>query len=199
MIFEKDLIQGSAEWLQWRRERICGTDAATILGVSSFMTMSQLYDEKIGLEIPKPPNARMMLGSKLESEARTCFNDLLNLDCEPAVVTCSKWPWLSCSLDGISSDHKKIVEIKCSDYYYRTAVADAIPESIRCQLQTQLCVTGLDNMFYFCYWKGKYSSTRIERDQDFIDDMIPKLFDFWKCIQNLELPKGYNEDRFVKG
>ncbi len=193
-----NLEQGSDEWKCFRMKHITATDCGTILGLSHFSTMSQLYDEKIGLLTPTPPNAKMLMGQKYEPEARQLFNQELQLDCEPVVVRSEEYPFLMASLDGISSDHKHIVEIKCSNFLFRNAQQNVIPESYKCQMQFQMAVTDLDHCFYFVYWNKAYVSIRVERDQDFIDEMIPKMYEFWQCLQNLEFPKGYNEDRFIR-
>jgi putative phage-type endonuclease len=197
MIIE-DVEQGSPDWIELRRSCVTGTEASIILGISHFQTMSDLYDQKIGLLQPDPPSAKMLLGQKLEPEARKVFNDILKLDCEPAVVRSQTHPWLLSSLDGISSDRKELVEIKCSEFYYNTAKIEYIPESNMLQMQIQMFCTELDHCNYFCYWKGNHILINVKRNNEILNEIIPKLHKFWLCVHNLELHECYNQDRFIK-
>jgi putative phage-type endonuclease len=109
---ENHRIQGSQAWLDYRLSRIGSSDAATIAGFNPWKTPMQLYNEKIN-NTKTFVNDAMKKGTKLEPVARAAYEELTGQAMFPDVVEHPNHEWMIASLDGISLDKKRVVEIKC--------------------------------------------------------------------------------------
>lgn len=130
-----DMEQGSPEWLALRKTKITATDASVIMGANPWKTKSQLYQEKLSDDPPKPPNARMQRGVVLEPIARALFCFKTGHHMIPKVIVRG---WAMASLDGIN-DRDEILEIKCpGEKDHSLAMRGQIPEHYFPQLQHQM-------------------------------------------------------------
>ena len=175
--------QGSLEWLKFRKDRLGGSDAAAIMGVSPFKTIGQLFDEKLSRRPPDEPNEHMRRGNELEEEARQCFECMCDEEVFPRVRVSSEYHWQIASLDGISLDGSVIVEIKCPGQKdHDLALQDIIPQKYIPQLQHTMAVTGADSIFYFSYRDGKGKIVSHKRDQAYIDRLIAQEKAFYEIL-----------------
>ena len=112
MFAEKiDLVQGSHEWLAFRKTKITATDAPVIMGVSPWKTKRQLYYEKLSDDNGSTfKSKRMQRGIDLEPLARDLFILNHGYMCKPCVIVKD---WAMASLDGMDESRQIIVEIKC--------------------------------------------------------------------------------------
>src|SRR5580765_4502370 len=107
-----NLVQGSESWKTWRRKKLCGSDASSILGVNPFKSMHKLYEEKVfGFE--QEDNENMRRGRELEPIALEAFEKEFDLIMMPMVVQHDELDWMAASLDGMTLDQSQFVEIKC--------------------------------------------------------------------------------------
>lgn len=189
------LVQGSADWLAFRKNKIGASDASIIIGLNPWRTALELWEEKVGLREAIYLNDSMREGQALESQARKKFQELNNEEFLPHVSFHKQNEWLIASLDGINGNKTKILEIKCGNNSFNLAKNKIIPDYYNCQMQHQMEVTGLNECDYFCYRNDdEYVHLVCKRDQAFIDLMIPKLYEFWKCIRDfIPPPSKYSQ------
>jgi putative phage-type endonuclease len=181
--------QGSEEWLEWRKNKIGASDASAIMGISPWKSAYQLWQEKIGLRDPEAPTDRMKRGLELEPIARQRYEEMTGNVVEPCVLVHPKHDWMIASLDGMSMDNRRFVEIKCvSENSHEIARQGDIPKHYYCQLQHQLAVAGLDSCHYFSFNGTEGVIVECFRDDDFINEMIEKEKEFHLCIENLKPP-----------
>jgi hypothetical protein len=89
--------------------------------------------------------------------------------------------WLRASLDGLSHDRGRAVEIKCGyGAYRRTADSGEVPAYYYGQLQHALSVTGLGEMDYVCHFPP-YPTLflTVERDEVYIERLRATEAGFW--------------------
>lgn len=191
-----NLVQGSQEWLEFRRMGIGASDAPCIMGVG-FQTPYQLYKNKIqGKEIPV--NEYMQRGKENEAKALGTFSSMTGLKMVPKVVISSQYEWQYASLDGISHDHQAIVEIKCPGMKdHSSALNGRVPEKYYPQLQHQLCVTNLQKAFYFSFDGKDGVIVEIERDDDYIEKMLKKELEFYEAMLRYDPPKLMKDDYVI--
>ncbi|KGH17207.1 hypothetical protein P607_18255 [Comamonas thiooxydans] len=109
-----DLIQGSDEWLAWRKGGVTATDAAVLVNQSPYKTEWRLWAEKTGYAVERDLSSNPFVrhGLDMEPAARAAaeiyFDDLLLPMCAQA----SHNPLLRASLDGLNKDEEP-VEMKC--------------------------------------------------------------------------------------
>jgi putative phage-type endonuclease len=185
---------GSEEWLEARRNYITATDLPVIMGKSKWKTLKSLYQEKVEGAI-SPQNEAMRRGTEMEAEARSKF-ETLNACLVYPVFTISKLvPWAAASLDGWNEDGI-MVEIKCPGKEdHEKALKGQVPDHYFHQLQWQMFVAGLDEMYYFSYLPthvNPYSCIKVKRHEEVIEDMREKAQDFYFQILNKMPPSVEN-------
>lgn len=192
-----DMEQGSQEWHDLRRKSIGSSDAAVIMGCSPWKNIIQLWKEKIGVEENGATTSYMRRGKDLEEDARILFQALQGCDdLNSFIYQHDTYPWMIASLDGITIDGKTLVEIKCPGTEdHQKAKKGLVPEKYIPQLQHQLEVCGLDNMFYLSYQSPiDFAIIEIKRDQKYIDELIEKEKMFWNCVETVTPPfDGYQD------
>ena len=110
-----NLIQGTPEWHSFRAEHNGASEASAMMGVSKYTTRSKLlHQKKTGIqeEVDAATQTRFDDGHRTEEQARRIREAELNDDLFPVVITNSKYPGLSASLDGRLLDGSLIWEHK---------------------------------------------------------------------------------------
>ena len=178
-----DLEQGTPGWLDWRNKGIGASDAPTIMGENPWKRAAELFDEKCGK--PKPSsNAAMARGSALEPEARHRFESKIGLPVVPACMQSLKTEWLRASVDGITADASRVVEIKCGDSVYRkTSQSQQVPGYYIGQLQHILAVTNLEAIDFWCYLPNRPEvHLVVPRDDQYIEKLLEAEAAFWMKV-----------------
>lgn len=149
-----DLVQGSPEWLQWRRERITASNVPVIIGESDFQTPLQLWEGYVNQPVSSPPPTfAMQRGTALEGVIRDEYMLHAGREFVPTCFENDRYPLLGASLDGWSDDDGGIVlEIKVpSKEKHALALKGEVPLTYRGQLQAQLLITGASRAEYVSY------------------------------------------------
>jgi putative phage-type endonuclease len=182
-----DLAQGTRAWHDWRKQGIGASDAASIMGESPFKNLSAVLAEKLTDVVDLGQNARMALGVALEPNARRDYCEMFEVNVEPACVQSVEHPWMRASLDGLSSDGGKVLEIKCGRAaYWTTAKKGKPPAYYVAQLQHILAVTALPRIDFVCHFPPLWPiCLTIERDDEYIARLIEKESAFWTLVQVL--------------
>lgn len=176
------LTERTAAWSEWRQGGIGSSDAPTILGEKPAKSAERLLHEK---QNPPKPSGRSFARAQaaaLERAARANYVRTLGVAVEPACVQSLARPWQRASLDGLSAEGERAVEIKCGKATYATAAARQRPARPHFpQLQHILSVTGLPVIDYWCYYPP-HPPLRIEvrRDEAYIERLLAAEEVFWK-------------------
>ncbi len=188
-----DLLQGSEEWLTWRRSKITATDASYIVGTNTYMTKRELWEEKLLLRPPKEINDAMRRGQDLEHEARELFIQQTGIKVSPCVYQSPDYEWMGASLDGLSECEKVITEIKCPGHKtHQEALDGIIKEYYGSQMDHQrCCVPKSEIMFYVSYrpeHEMKIHITDYESDKNMQESMIKLEQEFWIQLCTMQPP-----------
>ena len=175
------LVERSSAWWEWRQGGIGSADAATILGAKPSKSPERLLLEK---QHP-PPEAGRHFGrarsAGLERAARALYCIAAGLTVTPTCVQSLVRPWQRASLDGLSTDGERAVEIKCGQAAYASAAARGRPPRHHTpQLQHILAVTGLPVIDYWCYLPA-CAPLRLEvrRDEAYQQRLLAAEEAFW--------------------
>lgn len=178
-----DLPQRSSAWLEWRNQGIGASDASAIMGENPWKTPEQMLKEKVaGWNCP--PNELMARGAALEPEARKHYERDVGVRVRPACIKSTRFDWFRASVDGLSSDGSRVVEIKCGKSAYReTASTDEVPHYHFAQLQHILAVTGLPSIDFWCYLPGRSPvHLHVDRDDRYIKRLLKAEEAFWDQV-----------------
>ena len=185
-IIENQLIQGSDEWLALRKTKITATDAPIIMCESPWKTPRQLYQEKIGEKEPQIKNSYMQRGLDLEPQARGLFILMTGIEMQPKIIVKE---WQMASLDGMSHCGQ-ILEIKCAGQRdHKRALDGKIPKYYYGQLQHQMYLCDVECMFYFSFDGHNGVILMVDRDIEYINQMIEKEWEFYQCMLTKNPPE----------
>lgn len=187
------LKQGSQEWVNFRKKKIGASDAANILGCG-FKTPRVLWEEKLDKR-QEHVNDAMRRGVELEPFARQSFQDLIGMEVTPKCFLSDTHPFMMASLDGITEDGKTMVEIKCGgEKLHEDAKKGNVPVKYYSQMQHQMQVMGLDQCHYYSFDGERGALVIVERNNDFIRDLIEKEKAFYKCLITYTAPEDGHLD-----
>lgn len=160
------LVQGSPEWLAYRKNMRNASETAAVLGVSPWMTPYQLWLLKTGRTETKA-TAAMQHGTDLEPAARAAYEAETGSIMQPLVLQDGGY---SASLDGMDLEGQLILEVKCpykgqTSALWNDTVVGLVPEQYQLQVQHQLMVSraALAHLWVFDGTQGLLLP--IERDE----------------------------------
>jgi len=143
--------QRSEEWLNFRKDKIGGSDAPIVLGLSPWKTALQLWEEKKGIRGSNYVSEAMKRGIEQESLALKYVQDSVGISFVPDVRIYKNNPKIIASFDGINEEQKIICECKCSKRYYKMASEGNVYPDTYCQVQHQLLVADLQDALLCCF------------------------------------------------
>lgn len=193
-----ELEQGTPEWLDFRKKHIGASDAPVIMNESPWKTPLKLWQEKLGLRQDKKQTLAMKRGTDLEPIAREAYMKLTGHEVKPIVAVSLDRKMMSASYDGVTSDYKHAVEIKCPNKDdHALALEGKIPRKYLYQLLQQMLVLGIDHADYFSYANEKDVALvtlilkEVEREAE---ELIKQEEKFWSYVENMEEPPMQKRD-----
>lgn len=189
-----------ADWHEWRREGIGGSDIAALVGLSRYASPTSLYYEKTGL-LPdvREDSERLRIGRRMEPVLADEFHDRTGLFCMSAQTLWASpdWPVARCTLDGLAYEGDDIddraplgtIEFKTDG---RFGWDDGVPPNIRAQCVWQMGVTGLAMSWLVVMFAGfRIQVYEIPFDDDARSDwefMRAVAGEFWRRVEAGEPP-----------
>lgn len=186
------LKQGSPEWLEWRRAGIGGSDAPVVLGNSPYRTPRDLYFEKIGKPLPSEDGGKeyiFALGHQVEGLIRKQFQELTQVEMNPACLVHEKFDYVRASLDGFDP-RLGVLEAKLVGKAVLEEARDGkIPDHHFAQLQHQMEVSGADLGQWFGH-DGKKNGVLVEvrMDGEYIKRLLDLEHEFWERVKSGQEP-----------
>jgi len=168
-------VQGSAEWLAYRRGRIGASEAAAVLGIDPWTTPLMLFNKKLsGEEFQGNEDTRR--GHELEPFVRRMISEQYFRKYEPVVIENPKYNFAFASLDGWDADADiPLMEIKCPRKH-----SHVLPDHHLMQLQWQMMVSEAKEAIYVSYDGQEIVELIVKRD----DLLIEKLAEAGKAFYN---------------
>jgi len=193
-----ELDQNGPDWHAWRSEGLGGSDAPTVMDENNFQCRDELTAIKMGRRnVPETPAMRR--GKVLEPTARLKYQQMTGIRVRPVCVIHDQYPWLRASLDGLSEDHKIVLEIKCptSPGTHYCALRRQVPRYYRAQLQHQLAVTGCEELHFFTYFpdpefapEKQVALVKVKPDRPYIARLIEREKRYWEQLQQERVQDG---------
>jgi putative phage-type endonuclease len=201
--------QGTEDWLRLRKTGVGASEAAAILGETSWGTPLSVYREKISDTVVDVGTDLMEFGHLAEPlivafiEAHPERYGYIGQIVEsPGLLQSIEYPWLLGTLDRevITPTGERVpLELKSvNDFVKREWTVGAtedewgdpteaqyqVPKKYQVQVQQQMVVTGAP-FAYVAAWLGKdtLALIRVERDDEFITEhLIGTLGEFWEHV-----------------
>lgn len=187
-----NLTQGSKDWHDWRKKGIGSSDACDLFGKAPWNSPERFRRVKTGQEAGFQGNEATARGSRLEPVARLLFQELTGMRVIPVCAVHDDYPWCKASLDGITDDHKTVLEIKCpmKDYVHRKVLTTGTPPHYYMpQIYHLLLVTGADRVLFASYhpdFEGKDRMKIVEvlPNPEIMSAMLEKEKTEWDRIKD---------------
>lgn len=189
------LVQGSKEWLDYRRSMRNASETAAVLGVSPWSTPYQLWLQKTGRgEVTV--TAAMRHGTQLEPEARLAYETRFDRVMQALVMRDGPY---SASLDGVTLDGDVVLEVKCpyrgrESKLWRAADRGEVPAHYGWQIQHQLMVSGARVAHLWVYAEGQGLLVEVDRDDAAIDELRIAWDAFQVCLDTDTAPPPREAD-----
>lgn len=185
-------MQGSQEWLQWRKGKITASIISGMMGLNPWCSQLETW-EKFQFELKTPVNEAMERGSRLEPIAR----DKLNLEggyaFKPVCIQHDSISWMAASLDGFYLDlngKPHACEIKCPTKgdTHAQAIFGLIPHHYYPQCQWILMLLDADDMIYYSFDGENGAVVLVKKDVEFIERMTVEAHAFKRSIDEFKAP-----------
>lgn len=174
------MIQGSNEWLMWRRLGICSSDAPQLMGCSPWGTPTTLWLNKTGRVGEKVSNFAMQRGINLEPKARAMYELKHGIEMPAALCVHPKYDFIRASLDGHNPELRKVLEIKCPGKVdHALAVSGQVPEKYKWQIVLQLLAADALTCDYWSFDGAEGVRIVVPRDYVLEDILLKASRDFW--------------------
>ena len=170
-------------WLEYRRAGIGGSDAAVIVGLNPFKSLSELYADKKGLLPDKDDTEKMRIGRDLEEYVSKRFCEATGKKVRRNNFMCSKtgFPFLTANVDREIIGENAGLECKTTSNFSKNDFENGnIPLYYYCQCVHYMNVMEYDRMYLavLVLGVGFYYYT-IERNQNEIDALQTAEIAFW--------------------
>jgi len=174
--------QLSNEWFKARENKITGSKAGAILGMSPFANKHDVMLEMLGYK-KFEGNAATEYGSFHEEYALTDFITEMGVNVEECgFIQHPDHNWLGASPDGLVGDNA-ILEIKCP-YGLRESQSPEFKsidqlDHYYAQLQLEMACTGRDTAYFYQWNRYKSMLEIVNFDPEWHEENIPLLREFY--------------------
>lgn len=187
------LMQGSPEWLTYRRTMRNASESAAVLGLSPWQTPYQLWLAKTGrLEVKA--TAAMQHGTTLEPAARLGYEVHTGHVMQPLVLQHGLY---SASLDGMVLDGSLVLEVKCPFHgqlseLWQLAASGEVPLHYQCQIQHQLMVSGAELAHFWVFGDSQGVLVEVWPEPAFMD-RIRRGWEAFQAFMDSDSPPPLDE------
>jgi len=204
-----------ADWHEWRRKGIGGSDLAAIMGLSPWATARDIFRKKKGIkgalddEADRENWVAKKVGHLLEPLVAEIFAhqtgfvpfEVRKMFAHP------DYPYMLANVDfffTLPDGRTAILECKTSNSHAKEKWDDdAVPLNYELQCRHYMAVMDVDVVFIACLYgnnENDFVWRRIERDMDFEADIIAAEKDFWTnyVLPGIEPPYTENGDLVLR-
>lgn len=179
-----------AEWLEYRKSGIGGSDASVVCGINKYKSPIELWMEKTNRLTYQEAGEAAYWGTQLEPMVRTEFTKRTGIEVRTVkqLLQSEDNPFMLANLDGIC-EHPDlgtcVFEAKTASAYKACEWEDSIPAEYMLQIQHYMAVTGYKGTYIAVLIGGNTFRWKfIERDDELIKMLIRLEADFWEHIRN---------------
>ncbi len=193
-----------ADWLEYRKQGIGGSDASVVCGINRYKSPVELWMEKTGQLPHQEAGEAAYWGTQLEPFVRAEFIKRTGIEVRRRneLLQSEDHPFMLANLDGICEIPNVgtcIFEAKTASAYKAGEWEDTIPDEYALQLAHYMAVTGYAGAYIAVLIGGNTFKWKfIERDEELISMLIQLETDFWKHVQDGTPPPLDGSDASAK-
>ena len=172
-----------------RTEFIGGSDIGTILGLNPWKSAYTLWAEKSGRIEPEDISDKEAVwwGTNMEElvAKRFCMKTGKKVKKTTYEFSCKEYPFLVAHVDRLGVGEKFVLECKTTSARNRTNYNEGeIPPYHYAQVQFYLMLTGYKVGYLATKRDSDFYVTKIDRNDEFIEDMKESAIAFWQMVQD---------------
>lgn len=197
-----------ADWLEYRRKGIGGSDVAALMGLSPFSTARDLYYDKTGIKPAIDSESNWVakeVGHLLENLVARIFSRKTGLRVYQVKKMFSHpdYPFMLSDIDyfvEMPEGDTGILECKTTNYNAQDKWADGtVPVNYELQGRHYMAVMNVNTVFFACLYgnnENEFIYRHMERDLDYEADLIAQEKYFWEeyVVAGTEPPYTENSD-----
>lgn len=207
-----EMEQGTKPWHDFRKQGLGGSEAAVVVGASydygNKTSPWKTFAEKTSESTGEAENENTARGKRLEPEARGIYEQLMDWSAPPLCVIHDDHDCVRCSLDGLRSDDKVVLEVKCprrpnhekslriqtiADPLDRQRAFAAAFDYYRAQVQYQLLITGAELAHFVSYNTdfadhNRFAMIELYPEPVAQEELLKRALEFWDCVVRREPP-----------
>ncbi len=179
LFLQPQTVQGSAEWLEMRKNFLTASTAAAVYGKYPWKSKAQLFWDKVRGDESCFFNAAMRRGKDNEDVAAYLYEQKYNrFILDFGLLAHPSIPYLAGSPDGVTPDGR-LLEIKCPGQ-----IASAIPDYYFAQVQINMEVMDLDvcDFVQYSVATGELALFEVPRDRTWFAWWRAQAEPFWAQI-----------------
>ena len=183
-----------ADWLEYRRQGIGGSDASVVCGINRYKSPVELWLDKTGQLPPQGAGEAAYWGTQLEPFVRAEFTKRTGIEVihKSELLQSEEHPFMLANLDGICEVPEVgtcIFEAKTASAYKAGEWEDTIPDEYALQLAHYMAVTGYAGAYIAVLIGGNTFKWRfVERDEELISMLLELESSFWTHVQDRTPP-----------
>jgi putative phage-type endonuclease len=182
-------------WLAARHQAIGSSDAAAVCGKNPWRSALAVYDEKTRGAEDFPPSNQARWGLRLEPQVAAEYEDRARLKLfKVPLLVHPGMGWLRASIDRVTPDGDKIVELKTAgsrqEPYWGEPGSEDIPEYYLLQTQHQMLVSGIRHADVAVLIGGQdWRCYSISFRPELVESMVAIMARFWRRIVDRDPPE----------
>ena len=190
------------EWLKNRTTGIGGSDSSVILGINPWKSKLELWTEKVTGTMVEKDTPDLHWGKKLEPFIMEEYIEITKREVKAGVyeyenLRSKMYPWMTANLDGVIVNQERgngVLEMKTKSAFIHWD--SLIPDYYYSQVQHYLCVTGLTwaSFAVLDFGKKELFWCDVERDEEFIKNLVEEESKFWKLVTDKIPPEVENTE-----
>lgn len=172
-----------AEWLEYRKQGIGGSDAATVVGLNPYSSKLELWADKVGIMPEKADNEAMRIGRDLEDYVakRFCEATGKKVKRANAMFAHDEYDFIRADVDRVVVGENAGLECKTTSVWNKSDFGEGeIPLHWLCQCRHYMNVMKFERMYLAVLVLGKgFYHYEIDRDDEEGQALLGAEIDFW--------------------
>ena len=183
-----------ADWLEYRKQGIGGSDASVVCGINRYKSPVELWLDKTGQLPPQEAGEAAYWGTQLEPFVRAEFTKRTGIEVKTVnqLFQSEEYPFMLANLDGICEVPDVgtcVFEAKTASAYKAGEWENTIPDEYMLQVQHYMAVTGYVGTYIAVLIGGNSFKWKfVERDEELISMLIGLESAFWNHVQDCTPP-----------
>ena len=179
-----------ADWLEYRKQGIGGSDASVVCGINRYKSPVELWMDKTGQLPYQEAGEAAYWGTQLETLVRAEFTKRTGIEVSivSQLLQSEEHPFMLANLDGICNHPDTgtcIFEAKTASAYKSGEWENAIPDEYQLQIQHYMSVTGCQAAYIAVLIGGNsFRWKLVERDDELISMLVSLEEAFWNHVRN---------------